>query len=93
MTYKLYKGNSLEIISKWKHESIDSIISDIPYGINHADWDILHSNTNSALLGASPAQNKNQIFKTRGKPLNGWSSSDTNIGKEYRKWIKPHLKE
>ena len=64
--------------------SIDLFLSDIPYGIGLNDWDVLHNNTNSALLGA-PASRKNG-FKRRGKPINGWSSADRNIGKEYQEW-------
>ena len=37
-------------------ESIHAIVSDIPYGISYDEWDVLHKNTNSALLGASQAQ-------------------------------------
>ena len=47
------------------------------------DWDVLHDNTNSALLGQSPAQAGKSAFKRRGKPINGWSQADRNIGREY----------
>lgn len=70
------------------HESIDLFLSDIPYGINFDDWDVLHNNTNSALLGKSPAQEGKSGFKRRGKPINGWSQSDRNIGLEYQKWCE-----
>lgn len=80
-------GDSIELIKKVKSESIHLILSDIPYGINYEKWDVLHSNTNSALLGKSPAQEKSgSIFKTRGKPLNGWAQSDKNIPVEYYEW-------
>lgn len=46
----------------------------------------MHNNTNSALLGKSPAQNKSALFKTRGKPLNGWSEADKQIPLEYYQW-------
>lgn len=63
------------------------ILSDIPYGISVDDWDVLHSNTNSALLGNSPAQKKaGAVFKSRGKPINGWSEADRQIPKEYYEW-------
>lgn len=68
--------------------SIDLFLSDIPYGINLDDWDVLHKNTNSALLGQSPAQIGKSAFKRRGKPINGWSQADRNIGKEYELWCK-----
>ncbi len=61
-------------------------MSDIPYGINLDEWDVLHNNTNSALLGSSPAQEGKNGFKRRGKPINGWSSADKNSGKEYEEW-------
>lgn len=67
-------------------QSIELFLSDIPYGINIDDWDILHNNTNSALLGRSPAQAGKAGFKRRGKPINGWSSSDRNIGRQYQDW-------
>lgn len=68
-------------------ESVHAIISDIPYGIGADDWDVLHSNTNSAYLGASPAQKKAQAtFARRGKPINGWSDADRQIPKEYQAW-------
>ena len=49
-------GDSLKLLPQLPDESIHCMISDIPYGINHADWDVLHANTNSGLLGKSPAQ-------------------------------------
>jgi len=61
-------------------------LSDIPYGISLDDWDVLHNNTNSALLGQSPAQVGKSGFKRRGKPINGWSQADRNMGKEYQQW-------
>ncbi len=68
--------------------SIDLFLSDIPYGISLDDWDVLHNNTNSALLGQSPAQNGKSGFKRRGKPINGWAQADRNIGIEYQAWCK-----
>jgi site-specific DNA-methyltransferase (adenine-specific) len=63
------------------------VLSDIPYGIGLDDWDVLHANTNSALLGSSPAQLKaGAVFRRRGKPLNGWSEADREIPREYQEW-------
>ena len=62
--------------------------SDIPYGISLNDWDVLHNNTNSALLGQSPAQVGKSGFKRRGKPINGWSQADRNMGREYEEWCR-----
>lgn len=76
-----------ELIGGLPSDSIHAFISDIPYGIGADDWDVLHNNTNSALLGTSPAQQKaGAIFKKRGKPLNGWSEADRAIPKEYYDW-------
>lgn len=69
-------------------ESIELFLSDIPYGISLDDWDVLHNNTNSALLGQSPAQVGKSGFKRRGKPINGWSQADRNMGKEYEEWCR-----
>ena len=69
-------------------DSIELMLSDIPYGIAMDDWDVLHRNQNSALLGKFPAQQGKAAFKRRGKPINGWSRSDRNIGKEYEEWCR-----
>jgi site-specific DNA-methyltransferase (adenine-specific) len=76
-----------EFLKSLEAESVHCIISDIPYGIGAEDWDVLHNNTNSAYMGTSPAQQKaGRIFKSRGKPLNGWSEADRQIPYEYYKW-------
>ncbi len=90
----IYKGNSIELIKKIETESVHLILSDIPYGISFADWDILHENTNSALGGSSPAQHKTGSgFKMRGKPINGWSEADRKIPLEYQNWVESWAKE
>jgi len=90
----IYKGNSIELIKKIETESVHLILSDIPYGISFADWDILHDNTNSALGGSSPAQHKTGSgFKMRGKPINGWSEADRKIPLEYQNWVESWAKE
>jgi len=81
-------GNCIDHIPHLTDDSIDLFLSDIPYGINLDDWDVLHNNTNSALLGKSPAQEGKTGFKRRGKPINGWSQADRNIGMEYQEWCK-----
>lgn len=84
---EVINGDSLEIIKTIEDESVHLILSDIPYGISFEEWDVLHSNTNSALLGSSPAQEKaGSVFKKRGKPLNGWSEADKRIPQEYYEW-------
>jgi len=80
-------GDSAEILNKLPDSSVHLILSDIPYGIGAEDWDVLHENTNSAFLGSSPAQKKaGGVFKSRGKPLNGWSEADRQIPKQYQEW-------
>ena len=80
-------GDSTELIRQLPNSSVHLILSDIPYGIGVEDWDVLHDNTNSALLGSSPAQSKaGAVFKRRGKPINGWSEADREIPKQYYDW-------
>ena len=90
----IYNENSIDSIKKIETESVHLILSDIPYGISFADWDILHKNTNSALGGSSPAQHKTGSgFKMRGKPINGWSEADRKIPLEYQNWVESWAKE
>ncbi len=86
-------GDSIKEIKKISDNSIHLILSDIPYGISFDEWDVLHNNTNSALLGKSPAQDKSSVFKTRGKPLNGWSEADKQIPLEYYQWCSKWASE
>ena len=81
-------GDSISLLKDFPDSKVHLILSDIPYGISMEDWDVLHSNTNSALLGHSPAQDKaGAIFKKRGKPLNGWSEADRQIPIQYYNWV------
>ena len=87
-------GDSVTLIKKIADEFIHAIVSDIPYGIGCAEWDILHDNKNSAFLGTSKAQLKaGNVFKHRGKPLNGWSEADKNIPEEYQNWCQTWANE
>lgn len=89
MLDQIIHGNSIQIIKHIDSNSIHAIISDIPYGIGFDDWDVLHSNTNSAYGGASKAQiEAGTLFKRRGKPLNGWSDADKQIPLEYQNWCE-----
>ena len=88
---KIILGNSIEYLPRLDDNSVDLFLSDIPYGINIDQWDVLHNNTNSALLGKSPAQKGKSGFKRRGKPINGWSRSDRSIGLEYQSGVKSGL--
>ena len=84
----IYCGDCINLIKEIEENTIDLIFSDIPYGISVEDWDILHENTNSALLGTSPAQlQTGKIFQKRGKPLNGWSEADKQIPRQYYEWV------
>jgi len=86
-TNEIYNDDCIKLIKTFSAETFHLILSDIPYGISYDSWDVLHSNTNSALLGTSPAQEKaGGVFKSRGKPLNGWSEADKQISKEYYDW-------
>ena len=83
----IVQADSIVALKEFPARSVHLILSDIPYGIAAAEWDILHSNSNSALLGTSPAQQKaGAIFKSRGKPINGWSEADRAIPREYYEW-------
>lgn len=84
---EIWQGDCLERMKEIETESVHLILSDIPYGISYEEWDVLHHNTNHGLLGASPSQQRSgSIFRTRGKPLNGWSQADKQIPKEYYEW-------
>jgi len=83
---RIINDDCFKHLDKLDNASIDLFLSDIPYGISLDSWDVLHNNTNSALLGMSPAQDGKSGFKRRGKPINGWSQSDRNIGIEYQNW-------
>jgi site-specific DNA-methyltransferase (adenine-specific) len=81
--------DGITAIKQLPNASIHLILSDIPYGISFDHWDVLHDNTNRALLGHSPAQTKaGAIFKTRGKPINGWSEADRQIPQQYYTWCQ-----
>ena len=85
---KVTTGNCVTALANLPPESVHLIVSDIPYGISFDEWDVLHDNTNSALLGSSPAQKSaGAIFKSRGKPINGWSEADRRIPKQYQDWV------
>ncbi|MXZ21426.1 MAG: site-specific DNA-methyltransferase [Caldilineaceae bacterium SB0665_bin_25] len=85
---RITHGDCRDHIPRLADNSIELFLSDIPYGISLDDWDVLHDNTNSALLGQSPAQVGKPAFKRRGKPINGWSQADRKIGQEYQDWCQ-----
>ncbi len=81
-------GNCTDLIPQLPDDSLHCVVSDIPYGISLDSWDVLHANTNSALLGQSPAQKGKTGFKRRGKPIRGWSTADREIPREYQAWCE-----
>ncbi len=84
---QLIEGDAFTELARLPSEHFHLAISDVPYGIGLADWDVLHANTNSALGGASPAQRAmGRPFARRGKPINGWSLADRKIPYEYYEW-------
>lgn len=90
----VHHGDGIAGVRALPDDSIHLILSDIPYGIGADDWDVLHSNTNSAFMGSSPAQDKaGAIFRRRGKPLNGWSEADRRIPLEYQEWCTTFASE
>lgn len=92
-TNKIINDDCVKHLKKLDENSVDLVLSDIPYGISLDEWDVLHKNTNSALLGSSPAQAGKSGFKRRGKPLNGWNDADRNRGKEYYEWCLTWTKD
>lgn len=84
---RIFNEDCIEGLRRVPDNTAHLILSDIPYGIGAEDWDVLHDNTNSAYLGTSPAQEKaGKVFKSRGKPINGWSEADRLIPKQYQDW-------
>src|SRR4051812_39981234 len=83
----IIEDDAVHFLANIEPESVHCVASDIPYGIGAEDWDVLHENTNSAYLGSSPAQERaGRVFKSRGKPLNGWSEADRQIPTQYYDW-------
>lgn len=93
MNVKLYNDDCLNVLKGIDDNSVDCVISDIPYGIDFDEWDVTHNNTNSALLGQSPQNIDSGVFKKRGKPLNGWSQQDKERKVEFQRWCSQWLFE
>lgn len=91
-TWLMY-GDCLERMKEIPDGSVDCVITDAPYGIDFSEWDVLHDNKNSALLGKSPANKESSVFKSRGKPLNGWSEGDKLKSKQIQQWAEKWLVE
>ena len=85
----LVHADAREHLKELPDESVDLILSDIPYGIGLDSWDVLHSNANSGYLGSSEAQAKaGKVFGKRHKPINGWSKADRQRPSEYYDWCR-----
>lgn len=82
------QADCFELLARLPAESIDCLLTDPPYGISLDEWDVLHQNTNSALLGQSPAQRGKSGFRRRGKPINGWRAADREIPREYQAFME-----
>ncbi len=83
----VWQGDSIQLLASLPENSVDMILSDIPYGISLEEWDVLHENRNRALLGQSKAQQQaGKVFAKRRKPINGWSLKDKEIPKQYYQW-------
>lgn len=83
----LYYGDCCSLLDDFEDNSIDIVISDIPYGINYDGWDVFHQNTNSGFLKTHKSMD-NTTFKTRGKPINGWSEEDKLQSLKYQEWCE-----
>jgi site-specific DNA-methyltransferase (adenine-specific) len=89
LSSSMVHGDCREYLKTMPDESVDLILSDIPYGIGLDDWDVLHTNTNSAYMGSSAAQAKaGKVFEKRRKPINGWSKADREMPNEYYEWCR-----
>lgn len=84
LPYKLYMGDCLEVLKTKKENSIDSIVTDPPYGIGFMgkEWDrIGDTSANYTNLDKPHSyQEKFPMNKSRGRPI-----SETN-GKAQQKW-------
>jgi len=94
---KIYNLDCLEGMKLLDDNSIDSIVTDPPYGIEFMgkEWDSFSNNTNSALGKQSPANLKeNTPFKKKGKPIDGWCEKDRLFAREnYYNFIYQWSKE
>ena len=95
---KIYNIDCFEGLRLLDDNSIDSIVTDPPYGIEFmgSEWDSFSKNTNSALGGQSPANKNNKVFPKRGKPISGWCEKDRQAKYNYQdfcnKWAKECLR-
>lgn len=88
--FKIYNDNCLNVLKTMEDNSIDSCVTDPPYGIAFMgkDWDNFSTSKNSALGKKSPANEKSKQFPTRGKPIGGWSDADRQAAYNFEKWCE-----
>lgn len=90
--YNLICGDCLTELKSIEDNSVDIVLSDIPYGIDYSEWDVFHNNTNSAFLKFDKSM-ENTSFKHRGKPINGWNADDKKRSLEYQLWCEKWMAE
>ena len=88
--FKIYNDNCLNVLKTMEDNSIDSCVTDPPYGIAFMgkDWDNFSTSKNSALGKKSPANEKSKQFPTRGQPIGGWSDADRQAAYNFEKWCE-----
>jgi site-specific DNA-methyltransferase (adenine-specific) len=95
MNFTLYNDDCLSALKKMDDNSIDSCVTDPPYGIAFMgkDWDNFSESKNVALGKKSPANEKSKEFPKRGKPIGGWSKEDKKAAYNFEKWTEDWSKE
>lgn len=88
--FTLYNDDCLNVLRTMEDNSIDSCVTDPPYGIAFMgkEWDNFSTSKNSALGKKSPANEKSKEFPTRGKPIGGWSDEDRQAAYNFEKWCE-----
>ena len=92
---KIHNMDCLKGLKLLEDDSVDSIVTDPPYGIEFMgkEWDSFSNNTNSALGGQSPANVNNKVFPKRGKPISGWCEKDREAKYNYQDFSEQWAKE
>lgn len=93
----LILGDCLGELKKMPDNSIDSVVTDPPYGLAFMgkEWDNFSQSKSIALGKKSPANERtdNSAFKTRGKPISGWSKEDKKAMENFQKFSEEWAKE
>ncbi len=77
-------GDCLAHLPNIQEKSVDLLLSDIPYGISLDEWDVIHNNSNSALLGKSPAQDGKAAFNAEANLLTAGRNRISESAKNMR---------